>query len=304
MARTVLRAMLCGAFAAVLAACGDAPAAADTPLAQSTPPPAPARQGAERYAAFAAVVERHRAMSDRVSRISRTLRVANAPLCAVTRPDVGISTHRLQDYPEGLRPLALHFMDLGEEGRFVRSVVPGSPAARAALLPGARILSGWPVRRDAALVTEDGPVALRPDTACVAPTFVIDAPRPNAGTDGREIELTTALVESVPDDAALAFIIAHEMAHVLRGHTPAALSGRDARWRAELQADADALILLRNAGYDVAATVAGWEAGMAANRESQALSFTHPPLDIRRVNLEDALARLGSEPEGFRPLED
>ncbi|MGB6317244.1 MAG: M48 family metalloprotease, partial [Litorimonas sp.] len=247
----------------------------------------PPRSRADNYAAFAAVLARHTAMSERVARISRRLRVANAPLCEVTRADAGLSTHRLSDYPSGLRPLALHFMDLGEDGRYVRSVVPGSPADRAALSPGTRIVSGWPLRMDAALVTSEGPVEMTPDRACVSPAFVVDAPQPNAGTDGREIELTTALVDSVPDDASLAFIIAHEMAHVLRGHAQAG-----PRWTAELQADADALTLLSNAGYDVAQTVDGWEAGVEAHRESQAMSVTHPPVEMRMRNLEAALRRL------------
>ncbi|WP_298917982.1 M48 family metalloprotease [uncultured Algimonas sp.] len=251
------------------------------------------------YERFAAVVARHQAMSERVAAISRRLRVANAPLCRVTRPDAGLSTHRLEDYPRPLRPLALHFMDLGEEGRFIRSVVPGSPADRAALHPGERVLSGWPLREDAALVTGSGPVALDPDEACVAPAFVIDSPVPNAGTDGREIALSTTLVDQAADEAALAFIIAHEMAHILRDHKP-----DGPRWMAELQADGDALTLMRNAGYDIAATVAGWEAGVEVHRESQSMSATHPPLDIRLENLTRTLARLEAQTGGFRTLDD
>ncbi len=299
-ARALTRTLAAGLGAMVLCACTDAPAAADTTVA---PAPETAAQPDDRYAAFAAVLERHLSMSARVSRLSRRLRVANAPLCTVTRPDVGLSTHSLSDYPEGLRPLALHFMDLGEQGRYVRAVVPGSPADTAGLAPGTRLLSGWPVREDGRIGTPDGAVDMVPDTACVAPAFVVNAPVANAGTDGREIELTTALVEQVPDDAygdeALAFIIAHEMSHVLRGHTPTG-----PRWTAELEADADALVLMRNAGFDVARTVSSWEAGVEAHRESQSMSATHPPLDIRLKRLEAALARLEAGPDGFVELAD
>lgn len=258
----------------------------------------------DNYTAFTQLLARRQALSDRVDRISRTLRVANAPLCTVTRADAGLFSHRLEDYPPTVRPLALHFMDLEAEGRFVRSVIPGSPADRAQVNAGDHILSGWPMRADAPLVTQRGVVAMTPQTACVAPAFVIDSPVPNAATDGREIELSSTLVEQAGDDAALALIIAHEMAHVLRGHTPDRLRGRGARWAAELQADADALILMRNAGYDVANTVAGWEAGVETHRESQAMSMTHPPLDLRLRNLEQALDRLESGPKGFRALPD
>lgn len=253
------------------------------------------------YSKFATVLAAHQAMSDRVARISRRLRIANAPLCAVTRPDIGLSTHQLSDYPNNIRPLALHFMDIRQDGRFVRSVVPGSPADQAQLRPGEEVVSGWPVRAGTHLVIDDGyavtPLRLVPDVACDTPTFVINSDRMNASTDGQEIELSTALVKQVGDDAALALIIAHEMAHVLRAHDP-----EGPRWTAELQADADALTLMRNAGYNILETVAGWEAGVEAHRESQAMSPTHPPLRIRLRNLESALDRLNAGPEGFRTL--
>lgn len=284
--------------AVLLSACSDA--SADPEPRTTIPEPAATT---DRYTEFSAVVAQHQNMSERVARISRRLRVANAPLCDVTRDDVGLSTHQLDDYPPNLRPLALHFMALGEDGRFIRSVVPGSPADRARLRAGEEILSGWPIQSDQPLVINNGqitaPIRLQSDRACVAPAFVINSDRLNASTDGREIELSTALVEQVGDDAGLALIIAHEMAHVLRGHR----SGGP-RWTAELQADWDALTLMRNAGYDIDGTVSAWEAGVDTHRDSQAMSATHPPLQIRLRNLEVALAQLNNGPEGFRPLSD
>jgi hypothetical protein len=290
----VSRSALILLFTLALAGCSDASAEVET-LPETV-------HTTDNFSEFSAVVARHQAMSERVARISRRLRVANAPLCDVTRLDVGLSTHRLTDYPSNLRPLALHFMDLRETGRFIRSIVPGSPADRARLRTGEEVISGWPIQAETPLVIDDGngasPVRVTADRACVAPAFVINADSPNASTDGREIELSTTLVEQVGDDAALALIIAHEMAHVLRGHSAA----NGPRWNAELQADADALTLMRNAGYDISGTVAQWEAGVDAHRESQAMSATHPPLHIRLRNLEVALEALNTGPDGFRAL--
>jgi hypothetical protein len=287
-----------------LIACTEATADAEEMSASPDPAVSAAPIGAlDPYAEFTAVLAQHQAMSARVARVSRRLRVANAPLCTQTRDDIGLSTHELSDYPQTLRPLALHFMALKTEGRFIRSVVPGSPADQARLRAGEEVISGWPVQSGKTLVIDDGygvaPLTVAPDRACVAPAFVINSDRLNASTDGREIELSTALIKQVGDDAALALIVAHEMAHILRGHTPDA-----PRWTAELQADADALTLMRNAGYDVAATVATWETGVDAHRDSQAMSTTHPPLRIRLRNLETALATLSAGPDGFRPLPD
>ncbi len=282
------------AFAALgLAIAGCSDAITDTPLEVIATAPE-----LDNYSKFSAILARHQAMSDRVARISRRLRVANAPLCELTRLDAGLSTHRPDDYPPNVRPLALHFMSLDVDGRFIRAIVPGSPADQADLRPGEEIVSGWPIQPDIPLIVDNGdgsaPIALNPDRACVAPAFVINASRPNASTDGREIELSTALVEQVGDDDALALIIAHEMSHALRDHRQ-----DGPRWAAELQADSDALILMRNAGYDIGATVAGWEVGIEVHRDSQALSATHPPVEIRRRNLEQTLARLQASPDGF-----
>ena len=279
---------------AALGACSDVPArAAPVPAPAPAPAPAPtlaaADTGAADAAAFGALLAKHQRMSARAARISRALRVANAPLCADTRADLGLSVHALADYPERLRPLALHYLSLGQEGDFVRAVVPGSPADRAGVRVGDRIVSGWPAAADVPLVVDSGSrrfaVQADPDAACRQPAHVVNAPEPNASTNGREITLSTALLAEVGDDSALAFIIAHEMAHGLRGHER---SG----WREELQADADALVLMRNAGFDVAGTVAGWEAGVEAHRDSQRGSPTHPPLDVRLDGLRRAQAEL------------
>ncbi|GLQ20640.1 M48 family metalloprotease [Algimonas porphyrae] len=257
----------------------------------------------DRYAEFRRRLLDHQARAARVDRISRRLRVANAPLCQRTRLDAGLSVHSLLDYPEGIRPLALHFLPLSERGQSIRSIVPGSPGDRARLQPGETILSGWPIEDDAPLVLrgDEGPetVRLEAELACIAPTYVIASDRLNASTDGRDIELSTALIDQVGDDAGLALIIAHEMSHALRGHT-----SDMSRWDMELQADGDALILMHNAGYDVATTVASWEAGIEIHRESQSLSATHPPVSIRLQNLQRRLAWIEAAPEGRLDLPD
>lgn len=297
------RRSLASLTALLLIACGDTQATAEmSPVIEAetrTPIAEASSRGLDRYAAFSAVVARHQAMSDRVTRLSRQLRVANAPLCAATRLDAGLITHELSDYPAALRPLALHFMDMGEEGRFIRSIVPGSPADLMEMRIGDQILSGWPLAMDTDVETPGGFFRLIADEACIAPAFVIDAPVLNASTDGQEITLSTALVEQISDDTSLAFIIAHEMAHIIRGHS---LDGP--RWRAELQADADALTLMRNAGFDISRAVSDWEASVEAHRRSQSMSTTHPPISMRLSNLEMTLEMLKVQPDGFLTLSD
>lgn len=300
----------------ILIGCGDATAdngeTIATPMPVYEPAPETVKEAVtavsdrispeeQSYSEFAALIARHRAMSERVNRISRRLRVANAPLCSQIRADAGLTTHRLDDYPPSLRRLAQHFLELDRTGRFIRTIVPNSPADKAGLRPGIRIVSGWPIEFDQPVIIETNGrpsrISLAADTACIAPAFVVNFARPNASTDGREIELSTTLVEQVGDDGALALIIAHEMSHALRGH-----SIDDLRWDIELQADSDALILMRNAGYDIAATVSTWEAGVEVHRESQSQSRTHPPVHIRLDNLQQTLDRIHSSSANFIPL--
>lgn len=299
---------LCVLIALFLLACSEASAEkADNATGEIAPvetaTPVANRGGLQDdgYSEFAALVAEHRAKSERVNRISRRLRVANAPLCSETRADAGLTTHRLDDYPPSLRRLAQHFLDIDRTGRFIRTVVPNSPADLAGLRPGIRLVSGWPITFDTPIVIETqgrpARLTLDADLACIAPAFVINAPQPNASTDGREIELSTTLVDQVGDDAALALIIAHEMSHALRGH-----SVDDLRWDIELQADSDALILMHNAGYDIAETVASWEAGVEIHRESQSFSKTHPPVNIRLQNLQATLEQIEASSDPFLTL--
>lgn len=288
---------------------GDAAASSTEGLSTADRPETADSIAQDSYHEFGRAIAHHQRLTARVARISRRLRVANAPLCDLTRGDIGLSTHRLADYPEPLHPLAIHFMDIDDEGRFIRGLVPGSPASMAGLRVGDQILDGWPVQAPQAAsapqtVIVQGPngalaVPVAPDRACHIPTFVVQTEQLNAATDGQEIDLSTALIEAVGDDDALALIIAHEMAHVIRGHTQ-----QSAGWQAEIRADTDALVLMRNAGFDIEGTVAGWAAGIEAHRESQAMSATHPPVDIRLRNLETQLAALMTRPAGFLPLED
>jgi predicted Zn-dependent protease len=303
-----LRLAICFYALCTIAACSDAPAQTeDTPLKISSEEKVESIDATlsedEGYATFGEILARHLNMSARVERISRALRVANAPLCDLTRPDLGLTTHSLSDYPEGLRTLALYFLPLGEEGDYVRAVVPGSPADLAGARSGDRVVSGWPLSAGRPLILDSGEALFQlehaAETACDIPAFVIPDERPNASTDGVEIELSTTLIEQVGDDSALAFIIAHEMAHVIRGHSAPS-------WAVELQADKDALILMQNAGFDVTGTVAGWETGVEAHRQSQSFSQTHPPIEIRLKNLRDALGTLNADASDFvaLPAED
>jgi Zn-dependent protease with chaperone function len=120
-----------------------------------------------------------------------------------------------------------------------------------------------------------------------------------------EIILTSGLMERLQSDTQLAFVLAHEMAHIRMGHfapqLPPMLFTKEqlehiatvhAGW--ELQADQAALHELLASGFDVAdvsallAQLAGFEA-----HAHEALPASHPPMEQRIA------AIAGSNPSSF-----
>jgi predicted Zn-dependent protease len=78
---------------------------------------------------------------------------------------------------------------------------------------------------------------------------VIDEPEPNAfALPGRRVLVTRGMLALAGDEAEVAAVLAHEIAHVILGHA----GGRPPRNRAAAEADADRLGLrfLAAAGYD------------------------------------------------------
>ena len=69
-----------------------------------------------------------------------------------------------------------------------------------------------------------------------------------ASTNGRRIQVARGFVDYAHNDSELAFVIAHEMAHMLRGHKPVSDTG--VRYAQEVEADHLGLQLLVRAGYD------------------------------------------------------
>lgn len=94
---------------------------------------------------------------------------------------------------------------------------------------------------------------------CGGRIIVSNAGHLNAWSDGRSVAITTRMVRFAEDDDALAFVIAHEMAHNLLGHA-ASLSGVSSRLgegqaaahirAAEFVADRLAIELVATAGFN------------------------------------------------------
>lgn len=262
---------------------------------------------------FEDVLAEFQAYNQRLSRVAAPLKLENAALCPRTQRDPGFTIHRLEDYPPRVQPIAEVLLGLKAEGLFVRSVRPNTSAARARVAPGDQIIkvnentiSTSPrMERYNRAVLQNGfesvlsKVTIRtaegqdyvariwPETACDIPASVIFSNNINGHTDGREILITSALMQSVPDDTNLALILAHEMGHVIAGHADQTPSQA-----LELEADRMALVLLARAGYDIDAAVAYWETNEHPHEGGSKTESSHPSTQARYENFRDELARI------------
>lgn len=218
----------------------------------------------------------------RLAGVAQRLLRANAPLCRQTMGLTGLILHSDDQYaspPPGW---------FANGAVTVAQVLPGSAADRAGITAGAGLLAingqavdslalaaGYP-RRDAAfdqLANAAVPVAVQMSQQGQVIELRLDAPLgcralvelladtgDVAHSDGRVIQLSYGMAARL-DDAALAVVLAHELAHLVLEHNRrlgGASSRRLARM-AEVEADRLSVHLLANAGYDPQIAPAFWQ---------------------------------------------
>ncbi|MBR0552095.1 M48 family metallopeptidase [Stakelama marina] len=232
----------------------------------------------------------------RVHTIFDRLARANSDYCEAHKADFGVILHALGQYEGKYRSLAVR--TYGFKTRLgVEAVVPGGPAAEAGLKQGDSIVSvaGHPLpdvtgvdlvsavnrQLDAAqseidlVVVRGGAkqvVDMSPVRACAGEIDLdVDGSR-DAGTDGSTVQLTSGLLNMIPNDDQLAAVIAHEFAHVVLNHperldragvSHGIFAGLGANGSAiretERQADILSIFLMGNAGYRTVAAADFWE---------------------------------------------
>ena len=244
-----------------------------------------------------------RALDRRVASIGHSLATSAIDLCGHREWLPGFAIHALSQYGGDYRETAARTFGLDASAPNVLALAADGPAERAGLAPDDRLLAAdgrplpvadeaesgafGPVERmmetleeafsdgaaELAIERADQPLTVRVEAeeGCLTRFQLIPSAELNARADGRYVQITTAIGDYVQDDAELAAIIAHELAHNILRHKDRLdgaevkrgfLSnfGRNARLIRETETEADRLsiYLLDRAGYDPEAAVRFW----------------------------------------------
>ena len=265
------------------------------------------------------------AQTERLLRVARPVLVANVPLCPKTRRDIGVVIHSEDNYSKEMRIAAARELGAGETPS-VFKVAPDSPAAAAGLQRGDTLLiDGKPASARAlreALednegditlglrrLSRDSEVTLTPQTVCHSRLRLRPSTAVNALADGRNITVTTGLMDFTTDDNELALIIGHELAHNTMGHIRKAIgnfiiSGGATRYTRPFESEADyvGLYYMVRAGYDPAGVEDFWRRLAEVDPRSVNRAKTHPTFPDRFLRIAAARAEIEAKQAAGEPL--
>jgi len=223
----------------------------------------------------------------RLATIAYRIAAANPHACSTPETLTGLVLHDLLRYDASIRPAVSSAFSLNG-GFGVLQIVPNSVAAEAGLQVDDEILAvgqysvedqqalkrpksyqrmEWfqavvrsalkygktelRVRRAGTIMN----ISLRAQYGCGGLLTLSNSPTMNAWADGRHVVVTTGMNSLSRSEDEIAFVIAHEMAHNMLGHSersagPQGIFGIGRIRRGEVEADRHAVHLMANAGYE------------------------------------------------------
>ena len=247
-----------------------------------------------------------------IATIGYRLNAANANRCAQPQMLTGMLLHDLSQYDSAVRPAVGQAFSLGS-GFGIIQIVPGSAAERAGLHIDDEIIAvrGVSVEDPAAvarpgksyrrmerfaavlqsslqtgatelLVRRNGAVSrvmLQGQAGCGGELSLLNSNEQNAWSDGNHVVVTTGMLRLAHSDDEVAFVVAHEMAHNMLGHSRSGASQIFGARRSEIAADQMAVGLMTYAGYQPQSGISFLET--ARRRFWWSFSLDHPGFGTR-----------------------
>ena len=296
-------------------------ASVSTQLPDITAPQLSAEQARQENLAFANM-ER---LQERLMQVALPVLKANTELCPKTQQDVGVMMHNVKTYTKALRPAAQR--ELGAlDTPSISLIVSGSGADAAGLKVGDQFLNekgkaiwsndkslqetlktGEPVRirRGAEEIT----VNLKSETVCGYNIRLAQTSTINAYADGKNITMTSGMMDFVKNDDELALIIGHELGHNTMGHirkivSNIILSVGGTRYTRPFETEADyvGLYYMVRAGYNPEGVEDFWQRLAITNPKNVARDKTHPRYPNRYLSIAAARDEIKAKQAAGEPL--
>ena len=297
----------------------------------------------------------------RLDNVAFQISVANRSYCKLGAPRLGVNVATTQSLPRKYRAFARETLHVDETYATAISVAQRSPAAAAGIKVGDQILTlnNEPIpakkpgewiesrldRNGEAPVTimvrhddKDDPRTVYPVMACAVPVELATDPAANAFTDGGKIVIHSGILRLAPNDADLAVIVGHELAHITMGHYGKKLQNtllgglggafidgglmlggiytggafykhleaageRTFSVAFEREADYVGAYYAARAGYDISGAANIWRALALENPANNRTAKTHPTAPARFVQMQKTIAEIADKKRLHLPLE-